>query len=280
VEGPSFGAVCLLLYSDFLVVAKSKGSMTTNSNALERSDAIPLYHQIFLALRDEIINGRRAFGTLLPTEHALVEQFGVSRITARRALEELERSGLVERRQRVGTRVIFRAATAPFSANIDQAMESLIAFGRNTQVEVIEVAEGPAEADVVKRLALAPGELTIRALRIRHSDCEPLGSIESYVPRSLGAMFTPQKLTQRPLLQMLREDGHIIGGGEQVIMATAADPALATLLKIEPRAPIIRIERVVRNIADRPLLFTVAQYRGDRYRINLDLNGASTIETT
>jgi GntR family transcriptional regulator len=247
------------------------GLMDNPKDILKRSDAIPLYHQLFLTLRDEILGGRRPCGSMLPTEHALADQFAVSRITARRALDELERAGLVDRRQRVGTRVIYAASTAPMQGNIDHAIESLIAFGHNTQVKVIEIHVRPADDEIAGKLGILPGDATVHALRIRYSDGERLGSIESFVPNDLGALFTHDRLASVPLLQMLKEAGHRIGTADQIIMAIAADPVLASRLEIEPRAPIIRIERLVRSEEGRPLLFTVAEYRGDRYRINLDL---------
>ena len=57
--------------------------------SVDRLQATPLYHQIFMQLREEITSGSRAFGSRMPTEEELSENFGVSRITARRALAEL-----------------------------------------------------------------------------------------------------------------------------------------------------------------------------------------------
>jgi len=246
-----------------------------NSPSIQRRDAIPLYHQIFLGLRDEILSGRRPFGAAVPTEHELAASSGVSRITARRALDELAQHKFVERRRRIGTHVIFRAPAAPIEANIDQAVESLIAFGRNTRVHVVSLGEEPASAAVAAGLHLAEGAPVLRALRIRYLDDEPLGVIESHVPAAIGAGLTHDRLTTTPLLELLRGAGHVIGGGRQTISAVAADPELATLLGTEPRAAVIRIERVVDADRAIPLLLTVARYRGDRYRLSLDLHGAA-----
>jgi GntR family transcriptional regulator len=238
-----------------------------------RDDAIPLYHQIFLGLRDEILSGRRPFGAAVPTEHELIAHYGVSRITARRALDELAAHALVERRRRVGTRVIFKAPATPIEANIDQAIESLIAFGRDTQVRVISLDEQPADVAVAAQLGLAEGATTVRALRIRYLNQTPLGAVESYVPAHFAGALTRERLTAAPLLEIVRAAGHTIGGGTQTISAIAADPSLAALLETDPRAPIIQIERVVHNRGGTPLLFTIARYRGDRYRLVLDLQG-------
>lgn len=243
---------------------------------IQRHDAIPLYHQIFLGLRDEILSGRREFGSAVPTEHDLAASFGVSRITARRALTELALHKLVERRPRIGTRVVFQAPTLPIEADINQTVESLIAFGRNTQVRVVELCEEPASPQIAAVLKLAEGAAIVRALRIRYLDGDALGAIESHVPATFAGNMTREALTRTPLLELLRSAGHVIGGGHQTISAIPADPALAGLLGTEPRAAVISIERLVEAGDGTPLALTTARYRGDRYRLSLDLHQTTT----
>src|SRR5258708_15204521 len=64
---------------------------------------VPLHRQLFLVLHDEIDRGVLAPGDALPTEQTLCDQFGVSRITVRRALADLAEQGYIERRQGVGS---------------------------------------------------------------------------------------------------------------------------------------------------------------------------------
>jgi GntR family transcriptional regulator len=73
------------------------------------------------------------------------------------------------------------------------------------------------------------------------------------------------------MLELLRNSGRAIGGGAQTISAALAGPHLSALLGIDVRAPILRVERTVKDVAGVPLLFTVASYRSDRYRIGIDL---------
>lgn len=239
---------------------------------VQRDDAIPLYHQIYLALRDQIYSGVLGHGAQVPTEHELTAHFGVSRITARRALKELAENDLVERRRRTGTRVIYRARPAPLEMSPEQAVESLIAFGRDTDVQVVDYATEPATPDVAAVLGLSPGDKIVRATRIRSLRGEPLGVIESVVPAAIGAGLTRAKLNRMPLLELLRANGHIVREGQQLVSAVGADPVLASRLQVEPRAAIIRIERLSRSGSGAPLARTIAHYRGDRYRLALDMH--------
>src|SRR5271156_6808002 len=77
---------------------------------------VPLHRQLFLVLHDEIDRGVIAPGEALPTEHTLCDQFGVSRITVRRALADLAQQGYIERRQGVGSFVREHGPPEPVSA--------------------------------------------------------------------------------------------------------------------------------------------------------------------
>lgn len=243
---------------------------------LVRGDAVPLYHQIYLTLRDEIFAGIRMQGSTLPTEHDLAKRWAVSRITARRALDELAEHGLVERRRRTGTRVIFRPASPPIEANLEQAVEALLAFGRDTQVRVLALDEEAADAESAAALGLIAGAPLVRAVRMRLLDGEPLGEVMSQVPSHIAqGRIDRVALAAKPMLALLQDLGHRITGGSQTVTALSADPGLAARLAIEPRAAVLRVERIVTGAEGTPILRTVASYRADRYRISLDLHSGA-----
>ena len=86
---------------------------------------VPLHRQLFLVLHDEIARGALAPGDALPTEQSLCDQFGVSRITVRRALADLADAGLIERRHGVGSFVTRPATVAPESVGGGSYMDEL-----------------------------------------------------------------------------------------------------------------------------------------------------------
>ena len=239
---------------------------------VDREAAVPLYHQIYLQLRDEILSGERPYGSALPTEQELAEIYGVSRITARRVLNDLALHHYVERKRRLGTRVTFRSPAKPIEANIDQAVDSLLALGQGTTVNVIEVAIETAPNTVASALRLEPGEKVLRAVRVRCLDGEPLGYVVSYVSERLEGAITQKTLVRAPILRLLDEAGYHAKHAEQTIGAIQADTMLAEALDIEPRAALLRISRTVYDEADRPFLLTHAHYRSDRFNIRMDLN--------
>src|ERR1700691_3812486 len=88
--------------------------------------------QVYMVLRDRILSGALAFGIKLPTENELEQRYGVSRVTVRRAVCELGGERLIERQRSVGTRVIYRPAPAPITADISGVLANLPDMGRRT----------------------------------------------------------------------------------------------------------------------------------------------------
>jgi GntR family transcriptional regulator len=239
--------------------------------AVQRSAALPLYYQIFSSLRDQILSGALPYGAGVPTEQEISQHFEVSRITARRAMHELAESGLVERRRRIGTKVIYRDPREKGSDGRSRTIDSLIAFGRETTVAMLEFGIVAASAEAAAALELDEGDEIVHAVRLREFRDVPLGLIESVLPVTELAWISEEKLREEPLLELLRRSGKKISAGKQVIAAVAATPEISTLLQLEPRAPVMRVERVLRADEGRPVARTVAQYRGDRFRLELDL---------
>ena len=243
---------------------------------IDRDAAVPLYHQIYLQLRDEIVSGQRAYGSALPTEQELSDIYEVSRITARRVLTELAQQHFVERKRRLGTRVIFQSPTKPMEANIDQAVDSLLAFGRRTTVTVIEVATEAPSPLVAAVLKVPPHEKVVRAVRVRSMDGEPLGYIVSYVPADLGDVVTAKTLARAPILKLLEEAGRKAEHAEQTISAMQADAVISQALDIEARSALLRISRTTYDRQGQPFLLTFAHYRADKFTIRLDLQPLGT----
>jgi GntR family transcriptional regulator len=239
---------------------------------LDRFQPVPLYHQIFLQLRGEIASGERTVGSRLPTEQELSASFGVSRITARRALDELAQAGLVARKQRIGTIVTFRPPAKPIEGDLDQALESLIAFGQNTQVKLIELDTVSAAPPLDETLGVAAGEPLIRAIRVRWQDDAPLSHYVSHVPAALGVKLTATALRKTPMLTLIREAGIRIGAADQTITATLADAVLASALQVDIGAALLRVSRTVYDTGKRPVQHIQAHFRPDRYQIRLDLH--------
>lgn len=242
---------------------------------LDRDGAVPLYHQIYLRFRDEIISGSRLTGSLVPTERDIADSYGVSRITARRALEELAAQQLVVRKRRLGTQVIYNLPVQPIEANIVKAVESLMTFGRKTAVTVLGIEKDAAEEPVASLLRIKPGSGVTRVERLRWLDDEPLGYSIAYVPDELEIVITEYDLSSNPILAIVTRNGHEVGSASQTIVATLAGQVAAAKLRIDAADPLLLVTRAFRDHDDLPLLLTRTFYRADRYKVRIDFGATA-----
>lgn len=231
----------------------------------------PLYHQIYVLLREQILGGVYADNGLVPTEQELTRRFGVSRITAKRALNELAAEGLVVRRRGKGTTVASRVAVPALSANISGLLENLLMMGLKTKVKIIDFAYRPASEDVARALALEVGAEVQRAVRVRSLDGAPLSFTTSYVPGALGRTFSRKDLATKPLLELLERAGVLIGSADQSIGAVLADSMVAPRLGVRVGSPLLSVTRTVFDQHARPVEYIAILYRPDRYQYRMKL---------
>lgn len=227
--------------------------------------------QVYLVLRDRILSGAIALGAKLPTEHELAAVHGVSRVTVRRALGELARERLIERRRSVGTRVIYRPVLAPMIADISGMLASLADMGRRTTVKLLSFDYVAAEGGVAQSLGVGPDQMLQRSVRVRSVDGEPFSYLTTLVPESISLTYTRQDLASRPLLDLLERAGVKVEHARQRISAALATQDVATALDVRTGTPLIELTRVVYDRSGRGVEHLYALYRPDRYAFETDL---------
>ena len=235
--------------------------------------------QVYLALRDRILSGATGFGVKLPTENELADAHGVSRVTVRRALGELARERLIERRRSAGTRVICRPSPAPMTADISGVLANLADMGRRTAVKLIAFDYVPAEGLVARALGVGPDQLLQRAVRMRAVDGLPFSYLTTHVPESVAVTFTEKELAARPLLELLERAGVKAERARQRISAGLATPVVAKALGVRTGSPLIELVRVVYDQRGRGVEHLHALYRPDRYAIEIDLARSGAADT-
>jgi GntR family transcriptional regulator len=231
------------------------GEMATAAGYKGRADqAIPvrkrpgtsLHHQIFLVLRDQIINGQYEAGSPLPSEDELSRLFRVSRVTIRAALASLDSEGLVEKRQGVGT-FVTKGRTARLHTPVADLIAQIAEIGRNTSVTLLEFDYVRAPAHVQSIFGCGNNTIFQRALRLRHAGTRPIFYITTYVPQSLSKNFSREQLEAMTLYRLLLQSGVVIASASQVVSAQLADPIVAPLLDVAVGAPLLQVRRQYRE---------------------------------
>ena len=232
----------------------------------------PLYHQVYLVLRNDILSGDYPFDSLLPGEQETSGTFGVSRITAKRALNELADDNFVVRQRGRGTRVVYRAPTPPVQASVEGLLENLMAMGLETTVELLAFDYVSASDQVSRKLRCDKGSSVQYAVRVRRLEGVLFSHLTTYVPEDIGRSYSRADLATQPLLVLLERSGIVVGRAEQVISATLADARVSAALDLELGAPLLSIRRIVYDRDERPVEFITALYRPDRYQYRMMLS--------
>ena len=237
-----------------------------SADLLDESLPTPLYHQIYLVLRERIRSGELAAGTTLPGEQELARGFSVSRITVKRALNELAGDRLVTRHRGRGT-IVARDAVIPMvRGSFDNLIDSLKIMGLETELELLDVQDVLADRFIAERLDVKVGHPVQVSTRLRKLRGEPFSHLLTYVPAAIAERYSVEELASTPLLTLLERAGAPVYEAEQWISAAAAEPQIAVALQVNTGSPLLKIERVMRAARGVPVQFICGHYRPDRFQ--------------
>ena len=243
---------------------------------LRDNQPTPLYHQIYLILREAIRNKELAIDDILPGEAALARQYNVSRITAKRALDQLARDGLVERKRGLGTVVRFNGMKGVRSYQYVANVESVNMTTTDAVMKSIGEESVSSRGQIGERLGLTEETRLIKVMQISLVSGEPVFYMETYFhPVVLERLDVSQIEKGKLRTALLREAGFELGLQQKFFTSVAADPVLAERLNLEVGAPISKISTIVKDVNDQPLALIVVFLRPDRHEYEFVLRGAT-----
>jgi GntR family transcriptional regulator len=225
-----------------------------------------LYSRVETVLAREIADGVLKVGDQLPTEDILIARFEVSRITIRRAIQNLVGRGLVEIRRGKGTFVAAPKMTQELT-ELSGFVEDMHALGRKPTARVISKEVVTADATVASHLVLTKGERVVRIRRVRLADRVPLSFDETFLPLEIGKKIITNNLKVEPIFSLLERKYDIpLIEAEYKLEAVAASAEVASALRVKQGSPIFRIERTSYSTGNRPVDYEKLYYRGDLVR--------------
>jgi GntR family transcriptional regulator len=250
---------------------------------LDASLPISKYHQVYLVLLEQLQEGRHAGG--LPGELELARDFGVGRITVRRALDQLSQEGRIVREAGRRTRPAATAQPASRQAGADQPAAALkgllgniVNASRGTTVKVLEWRVIEASPEMAHALQVGAGEKVRKAVRRRSTAAGPVSHITTYVPEALVRGFGRAELAGKPMLQLLQEAGLEAGRAVQTVSARQADAKVAAELQVPVGAALLWVRRLVYDVQERPMQLLHGLYRPDRYEYQMELSQVGAID--
>lgn len=233
----------------------------------ENGNAIPAYQRIQGAIRERIDAGELKPGDAVDSERELAKLHGVSLMTARHALAELQREGLVERRRGSGTfvappKIEFNKLT---SFTEQMALRSLPVRSKVLHASIVESGH-----EIVARLALPPMASLVFIERLRIGANEPFALESCYLAAADYAGLTRVALNMTSLFEVLQRDFNTdLAYADEEIDATVADPKTADLLDIPRGAPLLRIRQTIFSTQGKAVLYVLGLYRSDRHTLRI-----------
>ena len=229
-------------------------------------EAQPAYRRIQSAIRQRIERGSLRPGDVVDSERELAKVHDVSLMTARHALADLAREGIVERRHGAGTFV------APPKINFNKLMsytEQMASRGLSPISKVLFTKVIDNEEEATARLALPPRSRILKLERLRHAaGGEPFALETCYLSAEQFSGLQSAPLQKESLFSILQRDYHVeLSYSDEEVDATAADPRTAELLSLPKRAPLLRIRQVIYSTKGVVILYVLGLYRSDRHNL-------------
>ncbi len=229
---------------------------------LQSESSSPLYHQLMQRIREDISRDVYPVGSQIPPEHTLEETYQVSRVTVRRALQELTNEGLLIRKQGKGTFVSLPRAGQNVK-NVHSFHDTCRAAGLTPGTKVIHTSEVPADAADRRELNLPEGAMAVETLRLRLADGKPV--VLELNRFSMAYAYLEDADLGGSLYALLREYGVEPKQATHDVSLVYATETQARFLGVESGTPLMKLHEVIYDQKGRPLHNSVQFIRGDRF---------------
>jgi GntR family transcriptional regulator len=238
---------------------------------LERNSPVPLYYQLAQSIEHAINTGALGPGDRLENELSLTSRLGLSRPTARQAIQELVKKGLLVRKRGVGTQVVrsqFRRTEALSSLN-----EDIAKAGKVPTTRLLEFSIGMLDQDIRDAIDAAAVSETefIKTRRLRLADDVPLAILTNYLP--VRFEITEDDLRSKGLYACLRALGVNLKIAHQQISARLMTEEEAELLDEETPAACLTVDRLAYDDVGRFVEFGRHVYHATQYSIQSSVVG-------
>jgi GntR family transcriptional regulator len=246
---------------------------STGTAVLDQTSPVPVYHQLRQALESL---WRSSFGMddELPTEREIMSQFGVSRITVRRALDEMIHDRLIYRpRPRGRLRFSPIKVRQQFNRLRGFFADDALAAGHHPSTRVLEVGQG-VWSDANRLLRLAADSLCYRISRLHESDGNPLSHQVSFIPCDICPDLMLSDLSGSLLQMMELRYGRRAHRAEQRLNASEATPEEASLLRLPQRSYVFHVDRVSYDEQGEAIEYFVSVLDVNHFEFHVSLGAA------
>ncbi len=233
-------------------------------NKLKENSGLPMYRQLSNIIRTNVENGVYEVNQKIPTEMELSKKYNVSRVTVRKALEELVEDGILLRKQGKGTFISEKKTT---NANYPQTSfaDACLLSGKKPATRLLSYSMEVPTKKIADFFEIEQTEMVIKIRRIRMADGEPIILEVDYFPESF-AFLADEALTDSIALILNRNNIYPIHG-ETVTTICYASEEESRVLNVDVEQPLLYIRGEIRNEDMRPVQVSKQIIRTDLYRL-------------
>jgi GntR family transcriptional regulator len=246
-----------------------------NKITLNPDSFTPLYIQVAQLLRDAINSGQFKSGEKLPSENELVKKYGISRITATTALDELVKARLAYRERGRGT-----FAAKPFVSNFSffsSFTEDMLERGLKPSSRQISSQIEKPDRVTIEKLKMPVDEEYHCLTRVRLADGEPVVYQHAYLPTAIFPNLGEQDFEKHYLYEIIR---NVYGckptWAEAIVESGGATQEEADYLDVKPGYPVLIIWHLTLDDRHTPLEYVRSVYRSDRFSFSTGRNPLHT----
>lgn len=228
----------------------------------------PIYIEIHNQMREWITTGKWKDGEKIPSERQLAEEFDVSRMTARQAVNTLVADGILERRIGSGTFVSPEKVREAMSG-VSSFTETVERAGKVPSSQLISYYTKTASNSEAEKLKISSNERVIVLERVRFADGVPICFEEATIPESIARDLSKDSISKQLYKTLENQKNIVVGYAEQTISASWASEALAEMLDIHRGDSILVLRQVTYSKDNTPFEYVRAKYVGERYEFYL-----------
>lgn len=223
----------------------------------KKTGHLPFYKQIKEIYKQDIIDGKLPLGSRVDSEFEIVDKYHVSRITARQALLELEREGLVQRGRGKGTFVIYRPKIKEELAHIRSFTDEMKELGRVPGICDLSITKEIPDEKTCKNFGLEKEEMYC-IKRVRTADDVRVVYFVSYFPLRMNLPLDVEAYHQS-VYEVLEEMPSRIDEEFSAILPTEE---IMNALHISKTQPILARKRISYDSNEKEMEYTMCYYHG------------------
>ena len=257
----------MLAHTSAILFSKSQ------RNRVSENVPSPLYYQLYRLIKAYILDGTFHHGEKLPSEKELAEGFNVSRITVKRAVNELAAEDLVERGRGRGTHVIYKYTPKPVQAPLLGVLEEIDSIARDSVAKMLDCRVVVPPQNIRTEFSLGNNDSLFHLVRKR----ERAGAFFGYFDSWSAGIDMPKNtdiFINQSRHQYFRESGMAVSHINQTISAVPATEVIAAHLQIPVGFPLLSlVRRSFYQDDDREVLvdYLVALYNTELFQYQMDL---------